>query len=77
MQPQTFRQLRAELAAIWSPHKDWRYLRRITKRAKRHALLYGEQLEQESERKHDPEDDEELTMQVSVSLPCWKKVLSH
>ncbi|CAK9855092.1 unnamed protein product, partial [Sphagnum jensenii] len=63
LQPQTFRQLRAELAAIWSPHKDWRYLRRITKRAKRHALLYGEQLEQESERKHDPEDDEELTMQ--------------
>jgi hypothetical protein len=52
-------------------------LRRITKRAKRHALLYGEQLEQESERKHDPEDDEELTMQVSVSLPGWKKVLSH
>ncbi|KAH8953931.1 hypothetical protein BDL97_08G052800 [Sphagnum fallax] len=33
-EPQTFHQLRAELAAIWSPHKDWRHLWRITKWAK-------------------------------------------
>ncbi len=59
LQPQTFHQLRAELAAIWSPHKDWRHLWRITKWAKWHALWYGEQLEQELEWKHGPEDDEE------------------
>ncbi len=45
LQPQTFHQLRAELAAIWSPHKDWRHLWRITKWAKWHALWYGEQLD--------------------------------
>ncbi|KAG6548308.1 hypothetical protein Mapa_010174 [Marchantia paleacea] len=62
LQPKAFRRLRAALAAIWSPHKDWRYLRRMTKRAKRRALLYGELVDQEFEPKPDPEDEEELTM---------------
>ncbi|CAM6098581.1 unnamed protein product [Calypogeia fissa] len=62
LQPKTFRHLRAALAAIWSPDKDWRYLRRITKRAKRRALLYGDLTEKEPERKPDPEDEEELSM---------------
>lgn len=68
LKPEAFRKLRAELAAIWSPRKDWRSLRRITKRAKRRALLYGELLEEELEPKHNPEDDEVLTMQVLFSI---------
>lgn len=64
LKPKSFRQLRAELAAIWSPREDWRSLRRITKRAKRRALLYGELLEHELEPKNNPEDDEELSTEV-------------
>lgn len=68
LKPKMFQQLRAELAAIWNPREDWRSLRRITKRAKRRALLYGELLEQELEPKHNPEDDEDLTMKVLLLL---------
>lgn len=52
---------------MWSPSKDWRHLRRITKRARRRALLYGDLIEQQLEKKHDPEDEEELSMQVLFS----------
>ncbi|KAL2620694.1 hypothetical protein R1flu_000899 [Riccia fluitans] len=62
LQPKSFRSLRGALAAMWSPRKDWRYVRRMTKRAKRRALLYGELLDEELEPKPDPEDEEELTM---------------
>ncbi|KAJ7524162.1 hypothetical protein O6H91_18G080400 [Diphasiastrum complanatum] len=61
LQPQMFRRLRAELAAMWSPKKDWRHTRRITKRARRRALLYGDNVEQESDVECN-ETDEELTM---------------
>lgn len=74
--PEAFRKLRAELAAIWSPRKDWRSLRRITKRAKRRALLYGELLEEELEPKHNPEDDEVLTMQELLQAVVPFEVLS-
>ena len=67
VKPQSFRQLRAELAAIWSPPKNWRSLRRITKRAKRRAIMYGEP-RQEQEAKGTSEDDEELSMKVFVSF---------
>jgi hypothetical protein len=73
LKPKMFQQLRAELAAIWSPREDWRFLRRMTKRAKRRALLYGELLEQELEPKHNPEDDEDLSMKVlftALALLC-------
>lgn len=62
LQPQTFCRLRAELAAIWSPDKDWRYFRRITKRAKRKALMYGEDLDEHLQRKHNFMDEGEPTM---------------
>jgi hypothetical protein len=45
----------------------------MTKRAKRRALLYGELLEQELEPKHNPEDDEDLSMKVlftALALLC-------
>ncbi|KAH7299307.1 hypothetical protein KP509_24G004600 [Ceratopteris richardii] len=50
LRPQIFCRLRAELAAIWSPDKDWRYFRRMTKRAKRKALLYGEEVDEQPKR---------------------------
>eukprot|EP00250_Pteridium_aquilinum_P020786 c24947_g1_i1 orf=2670-5117(+) len=61
LQPQIFCRLRAELAAIWSPDKDWRYFRRITKRAKRKALMYGEDVDEQQQRKHTFPDEEEPT----------------
>lgn len=76
LNPKMFQQLRAELAAIWSPREDWRFLRRMTKRAKRRALLYGELLEQELEPKHNPEDDEDLSMKELLQAVVPFEVLS-
>eukprot|EP00850_Spirogloea_muscicola_P021226 SM000241S08515 [mRNA] locus=s241:144841:151628:+ [translate_table: standard] len=59
--PRTFRRLRSELAAMWSPDKNWRNHRRMTKRAKRRALIYGEEAE-ESLPLRDPEDEEDVSM---------------
>ncbi|MCO5595544.1 hypothetical protein L7F22_049589 [Adiantum nelumboides] len=61
LQPQIFCRLRSELAAIWSPDKDWRYSRRMTKRAKRKALMYGEEADGEQKR-HAFVVEEEPTM---------------
>ncbi|KAI5072215.1 hypothetical protein GOP47_0012321 [Adiantum capillus-veneris] len=61
LQPQIFCRLRAELAAIWSPDKDWRYFRRMTKRAKRKALMYGEEVD-DQQKSHTSVLEEEPTM---------------
>lgn len=77
LQTQTFRKLRHELAAMWSPDKDWRYSKRITKRAKRKALLYGEDLNEHLlQRRVDFMDEEEPTMKELLESVMPFDVLS-
>lgn len=59
LRPRIFRQLRAELAAMWSPPDDWRQQRRM-KRSKRWLASAAENMEDSLRR--DPEDEEEISM---------------
>ncbi|XP_024538445.1 uncharacterized protein LOC9657573 isoform X1 [Selaginella moellendorffii] len=58
LEPQTFRELRSGLAAMWSVDEEVRHYRKMTKREKRRALIYGtESTEDESN-----EEIEDLSM---------------
>eukprot|EP00271_Cylindrocystis_brebissonii_P016429 TRINITY_DN3998_c0_g1_i1.p1 TRINITY_DN3998_c0_g1~~TRINITY_DN3998_c0_g1_i1.p1 ORF type:complete len:1172 (+),score=255.30 TRINITY_DN3998_c0_g1_i1:756-4271(+) len=62
LQPQLFRQLRAELALMWTPRDDWRHQRRKKEHQHQKRLSAEEYLE-EARRRQTLEEDEELLMQ--------------
>eukprot|EP00897_Mesotaenium_endlicherianum_P008878 jgi/Mesen1/8018/ME000426S07172 len=67
LQPLTFRQLRAELAAMWSNPEEWRTMKRRSSASKRRGRRFLAHMQQAEEpepvaTRKDPEDEQDVSM---------------
>eukprot|EP01018_Ginkgo_biloba_P027927 Gb_38498 [translate_table: standard] len=62
LQPEVFQNLRAELAAMWNPSKEQKYLRRIIERARRRTPPQSNNVDLQLEKEDDSKDEDVVNM---------------